>query len=153
MLRSSIKKLMAVILAAVMLCTMAAPAAALDAAAPPQESQAKSYEDDAAVSGASDEWTFVPKGEIFASQTDDAFTFTSDADVWVNTEKEEKENQISFADLFDFAPDSVETIEGEDGVSYTIRTYSSAESVEKLNASFASQEGEATRNTCIYDPL
>lgn len=152
MLRSSIKKLMAVILAAVMLCTMAAPAAALDAAAPPQESQAKSYEDDAAVSGASDEWTFVPKGEIFASQTDDAFTFTSDADVWVNTEKEEKENQISFADLFDFAPDSVETIEGEDGVSYTIRTYSSAESVEKLNASFASQEGEATRNTCIVDP-
>lgn len=156
MLRSPIKKLMAVVLAAAILCTMAMPAAALDAAAPSKEEQAKSYEGATVHSGESDDWTFVPKGEVFASQADDAFTFTSDSDVWVNTEKEEEENRISFADLFDFEPDSVETIAGEDGVSYTVRTYSSAESVQKLNASFAQQEGdpdgEAAQNTCVVAP-
>ncbi len=155
MLRSPIKKLVAAILAAALLFTMAMPSAALAAPNPTEAGQAKSYEGNATVrSGESDDWTFVPKGETFASQNDDAFTFTSDSDVWVNTEAEDGEERISFADLFDFEPDSVETIEGEGGVSYTVRTYSSAESVEKLNASFAQweeTEGEPTQNTCVVD--
>lgn len=155
MLRSPIKKLVAAILAAALLLTMAMPSAALAAPSPTEAGQAKSYEGNATVrSGESDDWTFVPKGETFASQNDDAFTFTSDSDVWVNTETEDGEERISFADLFDFEPDSVETIEGEGGVSYTVRTYSSAESVEKLNASFAQweDETEGEENTCVVDP-
>ncbi len=155
MLRSPIKKLVAAILAAALLLTMAMPSAALAAPSPTEAGQAKSYEGNATVrSGESDDWTFVPKGETFASQNDDAFTLTSDSDVWVNTETEDGEERISFADLFDFEPDSVETIEGEGGVSYTVRTYSSAESVEKLNASFAQWEDEADgeENTCVVDP-
>ena len=86
MLRSPIKKLVAAILAAALLLTMAMPSAALAAPSPTEAGQAKSYEGNATVrSGESDDWTFVPKGETFASQNDDAFTFTSDSDVWVNT--------------------------------------------------------------------
>lgn len=85
MLRSPIKKLVAAILAAALLLTMAMPSAALAAPSPTEAGQAKSYEGNATVrSGESDDWTFVPKGETFASQNDDAFTFTSDSDVWVN---------------------------------------------------------------------
>ena len=96
MLRSPIKKLVAAILAAALLLTMAMPSAALAAPSPTEAGQAKSYEGNATVrSGESDDWTFVPKGETFASQNDDAFTFTSDSDVWVNTETEDGEDILA----------------------------------------------------------
>ena len=62
MLRSPIKKLVAAILAAALLLTMAMPSAALAAPSPTEAGQAKSYEGNATVrSGESDDWTFVPK--------------------------------------------------------------------------------------------
>ncbi len=151
-----IKKIAASVLAAVMLASTAVSSYALsvndladgssrDDAPSPQETPSDGSititptEDDA--------WTFVSAGQTYRSGADDGFTLRCDTDVWVNAVSEDSdEDIISFSDIFNFAPDQVETVEGEDGVSYTIRTYSSAESVARLNAAFSAYDETIAEN-------
>lgn len=145
----SIRKLFAALLAATILLSLIAPGLTVTAAEPENESvsyakhNGKSYTVNA---GENDEWTLVPAGETFESQNEDGFTYTGNSDVWINAETLDKE-QVSFAEIFDFEPDSVETVEGDDGLSYTIRTYSSPESVEKLNEAFAAIDADVPQTT------
>ncbi len=141
------KRLVAVLLIAAMLHTMVFSAVATSAAKveTPREAVSFSKENSSNITVKptdNEEWTHVPAGEIYESHGEDGFTYTGNSDVWISAEPVDLEEQISFADIFNFEPDAVETVEGEDGRSYTVRTYSSAASVERLNEAFATINGD-----------
>lgn len=153
------KKLIAALLVAVMLYTMAFSGIAAPVAVSESISEATGFSSQTGKTltvkpSENDAWTKVPAGETFESGGEDGFTYTGNSDVWINAEPLDAE-EISFAEIFDLEPDSVETVEGEDGRSYTVRTYSSAESVEQLNKAFAAynneEVAEAGDNTCIVE--
>ncbi|MBQ7870691.1 MAG: S8 family serine peptidase, partial [Oscillospiraceae bacterium] len=154
------KRLIAVLLVAAMLYTMvfsalAAPAAGSENISEPAGFSSATGKTITVNASENDAWTKVAAGETYASGGEDGFTYTGNSDVWINAEPVDTEEQISFADIFDFEPDAVETVEGEGGVTYTVRTYSSAESVEKLNKAFAAFNEDLAEtsddNTCIVE--
>ncbi len=94
-----------------------------------------------------EQWTFLKEGETFLSDEGGGFSFTANSDVWISSETISEDENIDFAQLFNFEPDDEEVIETEDGNKYTVRTFSSPEAVNKLNAAFSVYDSEVAQAT------
>lgn len=146
MLLNSRKKLLSAFIAAMMLFTLIVPTAISLAGTSRtngkpfagSNSFAAEQSGGTVVNSSDDEqWIYLKKGETFESSFDDGFTFTADSDVWINAETGAQSEQVNFADLMNFEPDKVETVYDENGNSYTVRTYSSQNTVNSITAAFA----------------
>lgn len=84
-----------------------------------------------------EQWIYLKKGETFESGFADGFSFTADSDVWISAESGAETEQVNLSNLLSFKPDAVETVYDENGNSYTVRTYSSQDTVNSITAAFA----------------
>ena len=166
MLLNSRKKLLSAFIAAMMLFTLIVPTAISLAGTSRtngkpfagSNSFAAEQSGGTVVNSSDDEqWIYLKKGETFESSFDDGFTFTADSDVWINAETGAQSEQVNFADLMNFEPDKVETVYDENGNSYTVRTYSSQNTVNSITAAFAefnedvAEAAQVKRPSAMYD--
>lgn len=160
MLLNSRKKLLSAFIAAMMLFTLIVPTAISLAGTSRTNGKPFAAEQSGGtvVNSSDDEqWIYLKKGETFESSFDDGFTFTADSDVWINAETGAQSEQVNFADLMNFEPDKVETIYDESGNSYTVRTYSSQNTVNSITAAFAefnedvAEAAQVKRPSAMYD--